>query len=353
MARIFTTPAAETAAKAWMHDVMVIAGVLPQSQRSGAVTEIYFNYYRPVPTEAAGKICDELINRNFADIDSSIKRLAGHRFFPSLNASCNAKSYKAEQIAKVIVFMAECFGLYWDDTIRTPYEVEEFKKTLLGNVVYTYGRYISAIKDKTTKSASTKSTTSSSTGTTSTAGAPKNDYKQRGGQSGNARGLLGNPGEKVYADGPISYKIEGDKVGSNTPNVFVKPLTNGAGNGNSNKVYISSGNGYTDCACFFDDLNDAQNFLNKVLADLPTLIQEKRAIANIANLQVKKVKSDPNGYFLVNTEYGPCAISAKKLNEAMIEALEEDANRGACWEKATEGCTKEELEELHTWMRRD
>ena len=171
MARIFTTPAAETAAKAWMHDVMVIAGVLPQSQRTGGATEIYFNYYRPVPTAAAGKICDELINRNFTDIDSSIKTLAGYRFFPSLNTSCNAKSYKAEQIAKVIVYMAECFGLYWDDTIRTPYEVDEFKKTLLGNAVYAYGRYISAIKDKSAKATSTKSSASSSTGTTSTGSA--------------------------------------------------------------------------------------------------------------------------------------------------------------------------------------
>jgi hypothetical protein len=131
--------------------------------------------------------------------------------------------------------------------------------------------------------------------------------------------------------------------------------------GNSNKVYISSGNGYTDCTCFFDDPNGAQQFLNKVLADLNKLIQDKRAIAGIANLQVAKVKSDANGYFLVGTEFGTVAISAKTLNEALKEAFDpiEDTpdekvaeERPIDWEKATENATVEELDELHTWMRR-
>jgi hypothetical protein len=164
---------------------------------------------------------------------------------------------------------------------------------------------------------------------------------------------MGNPGEKVYADGPVSYRIEGDKLQSNTPRVFIKPLTASGAVGNSNKIYISSGNGYTDCTCYFDDPNEAQKFLDKVIADLPKLIKEKRAIAGIANLRVAKVKSDTNGYFLVDTEYGICAVSAKTLNEAMTEALKEETERSSGWEKATERYTTEELEELHTWMRKD
>jgi hypothetical protein len=346
MARIFTTPNAETAAKAWMHDIMVIAGVLPKSQRTA--NDIYFTYYSPVPSAAATKICDELINRDFADIDASIKHLTSYRFYPNFTEQRGDKRYSAENIAKAIVYMAECFGLYWDDTVRTPYEIDEFKKTLLGTAVYTYGRYISAIKDKASRASA------SSTGTPRAASsAPQNGYKQSGPQSGNVRGLLGNPGDKVYADGPISYRIEGDKLQSNTPRVFIKPLTASGAAGNSNKIYISSGNGYTDCTCYFDDPNEAQKFLDKILPDVNKLIQEKRAIAGIANLHVTKVKSDPNGYFLVDTEYGPCAVSAKTLNEAMTEALKEEAAEPSGWEKATERYTKEELEELHTWMRKD
>lgn len=350
MARIFTTPTAEAAAKAWMHDVMLISGVITGSQRSGAGSEVYFNYYHNVPTADATKICDELINRDFANIDSSITALSHYRFFPSLTTASSAKKYTTEGIAKAIVYCAEVFGLYWDDTIRTPYEIEEFKKTILGNAVYKYGRYISAIKDKTTRARA--SSTGSSTPRVASS-APQNGYKQSGPQSGNVRGLMGNPGDKVFADGPVSYRIEGDKLQSNTPRVFIKPLTASGAAGNSNKVYISSGNGYTDCTCYFDDPNEAQNFLDKILPDLNKLIQEKRAIAGIANLHIAKVKSDPNGYFLVSTEYGTCAVSAKTLNEALSEAFKEETERASGWEKATEGYSREDIEELHTWMRKD
>lgn len=340
MARIFTTPAAEAAAKAWMHDVMVIAGVV-QSQRTSS--EIYFNYYHNVPTADAKKICDELINRDFTNIDSSINMLSSYKFFPSFTSSGHTKSFKPDVIAKAIVYMAECFNLYWDDTIRTPYEVEEFKKTILGDAVYKYGRYISTIKDKAT---SRKAASNVSGGPRVAASAPQNGYKSSGPQSGNVRGLLGNPGDKVYADGPVSYRIEGDKVKSNTPKVFIKPLnTSGEVNG-TNKIFISSGNGYTDCVCYFDDPNDAQNFLNKIEA-------AGRVPVDVSNLHVAKVKSDTNGYFLVSTEFGTCAISARTLNEAITEALADVPTGKTGWEKATERYTKEELDELHAWMRRD
>ena len=345
MARIFTTPAAEVAAKAWMHDVMAIAGILPQSQRKE--NDIYFKYYSNIPTADASKICDELINRNFTNIDSSINKLSYFRFFTSFSQNSPNRKYSPENIAKAIVYMAECFGLYWDDTIRTPYEIDEFKKTILGTAVYKYGRVISAIPDKGTRTRTSNNTP----GAPKTA--PQNGYKQSGPQSGNVRGLLGNPGDKAYADGPVSYRIEGDKQQSNTPKAFIKPLTASGAVGNSNKVYISSGNGYTDCVCYFDDPNDAQNFLDKILQDLQKLVDEKRAIANIANLRVVKVKSDTNGYFLVDTEYGPCAVSAKTLNEALTEAAEEVQEDLSGWEKATKGYSKEKLAELHTWMRKD
>jgi hypothetical protein len=54
---------------------------------------------------------------------------------------------------------------------------------------------------------------------------------------------------------------------------------------------------------------------------------------------------------MVGTEFGPCVIKAATLNES-FEDIEEAVERAVSWEKATEGYSKEELDELHTWMRR-
>lgn len=341
MARIFTTPEAEQAAKAWIHDLTIAAGIRTQNQRTN-----YSNYISRMRAGEAKKVCDELINRNFENIDSEIRSLSQVAFYKSLTDKHCKSSYPIPGvIAKYLVYASELFNLYWDDTIRTPYEIDAFKSTLLGEAVYKYKRYISATASKAKARANTPAANGAQI---QTQAQPKNNYKQTGPQSGNVRALIGTPNNKVYADGPISYRIEGDKLQSNVPRVFIKPLSASGAIGNTNKIFISSGNGYTDCTCYFDDLNDAQNFLARILPDVQKLIQDKRAIAGITNLHVAKVKSDPNGYFLVDTEYGPCAISAKTLNEALAEELEEDTS----WERATKDYSKEELEELHTWMRR-
>lgn len=339
MARIFTTPAAETAAKVWLHDMTLIAGLRTNNQRGGHIPSV------ATEVETHAKIVfEEIINRDFADINSSISYLSNYRY----NVSMTGRSYKVfkpEAIAKNLVYLAELTGAYWDDTIRTPYELDEFKKTYLGAAVFKYGRYISAVKGPKTKSAS-----SSTGGTRATGQPPKNDYKQSGPQSGNVRDLHGQPGQKVLADGGLIYKIIGDDPSTkNVPNAFINPISPSGATGSTNKVKISSGNGYTDCTCFFDDPNDAQDFLDKIIAAGITP-------AKVSNLRVVKMKADPNGYFLVGTEFGECAISAKKLNEALIEACVTEEcstnSRTANWEKATEGYTVEEKRDLHTWMRR-
>ena len=345
MASIFTTPEMQAAAKSFMHDVMVAAGVRgSQRQNSTRV----FTY--PEEVKASQAISDELINREFKDIDSSINRLSGESFMATINGG-GWKRFKVEAIAKAIVYMAELLNLYWDDTIRTPYEIDEFKKTTLGIAVYKYGRYISAIKDP--KAPKTKAASGSNTGAASAHGstsAPSG--KPIGPQSANVRDLRdigggpGTPGAKVIAGGPVMFKIVGDKgTGKNTPNAFINPLNSSGASGNTNKVKFSSGNGWTDCTCFFDDAKEAQDFLAKLIQNDPK--------AAAANARVEKLRPDPNGYFLVGTEYGICAISAKKLNEALTEATKLTEERGECWEKATKNYTKEELNELHTWMRRD
>ena len=339
MARIFTTPAAEAAAKRWLA-LVTIGGGLRTDPNLGDVGDARFK-------KCATAICDELVNRDFNNIDDSIKSIARYGF--NIPGESKTRHLKPEQIAKCIVYMAERVQLYWDDTVRTPFEIDEFKKTLLGEAVYTYSRYISAIQDKPAKTRTNNAPgVASATGGTGVAGnkQPKNNYKQSGGQSANARDLKGQPGEKVYADTAFIYRIIGDKTGTNTPNVFVNPLSASGAVGTTNKVNFSSGNGYSDCTCFFDDQNDAQAFLNKI-------IKNNRVPVNVTNPRVVKGKADPNGYFIVGTEFGDCAISAKKLNEALGEAMKESATRQVDWKKATEGYTREEINELHTWMRRD
>ena len=344
MAQIFTTPEGPIQAKVWFHDVAFAGGISTTNLRSDPPS---FAVSQWAPAECK-IICDELVNRDFANIDSSIRKLAPYSFITSYDFFGTRKRFKPEAVAKALVYMSEQLGLYWDDTIKTPYEIEEFKKTLLGTMVYKYNRYLSSIKDKKAKSSSSSSSSTNSSVAGGKSPATTSSYKQSGPQSGNVRALRGIPGQKVTADNNIIYKIIGDNPTSkNTPNAFVKPLSASGRAVNLNKVFVSSGNGYTDCTCFFDDPNNAADFLDKLIKN------SKDISASITNLRVVKLKADPNGYFIVGTEYGDCAISAKALNEALDKNIEEAIDEPSSWSKATEGYSQEEIEELHTWMRKD
>ena len=342
MPKIFTTPEAEARAKRQMRYILMAGGLRSKDPNEDLPYSFNYNQY----LDSAKIVCDELVNRDFANIDDALSTLRSYA--PVFSGSAR---WKAENFAKAIVYLAELLELYWDDTLKTPYEVDEFKKTKLGEAVYKYGRYISAIQDKPTRAPRSTSSTSAGSAGSTTSQPPQNNYKQSGAQSGNVRDLRdisggpGTPGQKVTAAGKYIFRIIGDNPQSkNVPNVFIKPLNASGATGNTNKVFFSSGNGYTDCTCYFDDENDAQDFLNKIIA-------AGKVPANISNPRVVKRNADPNGYFLAGTEFGICAISAKTLNETLAEDLTEDSTGG--WEKATEECTREELEELHTWMRRD
>ena len=337
MSQIFTTPAAESVAKAWLHDLTLAAGIRTKNQRTGYYSSLNFPQWF---VDAAIKVCDELINRDFNDVDSSIRELAGVKFNSNLNTdNGSTKSYNEEGVAKSIVYMAELLSLYWDDTVRTTYELDEFKKTLLGQAVFKYGRVISAVgaskRGSGTRAASTR-----------TAGQPpKNNFKQTGPQSGNARDLLdvnggpGKPGQKVDPAGSDVYGIVGDNTNSkNIARVFVKPLAPSGAAGTTNKVLIGSGKGFGDCVCWFEDAGDAQDFLDKINAN-------GRCPANVTGLHIVAKRKESNGYFLVGTEFGTVAISAKALNEAMnqgSDAMEE----GFAWDKAMENLSDKEFFDL-------
>lgn len=337
MSQIFTTPSAESVAKAWLHDITLAAGIRTTSQRTGYYAGLNFPQWF---VEEAIKVCDELINRDFNDIDNSIRALAGVKFNSNLDTDKgSSKSYNEEGVAKTIVYMAELLNLYWDDTVKTTYEVDEFKKTLLGQAVYKYGRVISAV-------GATKRGSGTRAASTRAAGQPpKNNFKQTGPQSGNARDLLdvnggpGKPGQKVNPVGSDVYGIVGDNTNSkNIARVFVKPLAPSGAAGTTNKVLIGSGKGFGDCVCWFEDAGDAQDFLDKINSN-------DRCPANVTGLHIVAKRKETNGYFLVGTEFGMVAISAKALNEAAkhgSDAVEE----GFAWDKAMDNLNDEEFFEL-------
>lgn len=343
MARIFTTPTGELAAKAWFHDIMLSTGVISQSQRQGGDLSsriLSSTSFR----NAAAAIKDEIINRDFADIDSALSELSGYYYYPDMSGNGRQKSPKPELLAKYIAYMADTLNLYWDDLNRTPYEITAFQNTILGKAVYQYGLLVSVKAAAPTPRAKASGTTS-----TRTPGQPpQNNYKQSGPQSGNVRDLQGAPGQKVLASasGDKIYRIIGVNANSkNVPNAFIKPLSSGGAAGNTNKVFFGSGNGYTDCTCYFDDEKDAQAFAQKCLAIIPP---------NITNIRVVEKTADPNGYFLVGTEFGIVAVSARTLNEALTEDVEiEESLEETCWDRATKNMSEAELTELYQWMQKD
>ena len=337
---IFTTQAGKEWAMSWFHEIAVAGGYA--ASKTGRTSSFDASATAP----AAAAVCDELIERNFADIDAELQKLSHYSFPPTL-AGPGRIYKKSDDLAKALVFAASRLGLYWDDTIHTPYEIDAFKGTKLGTMVYKYGLLVSMVKPARAKKST--SSTSASAGS-QTAAQPQNTYKQSGGHKDEIRDHIGLNGsfEKVYANSQFIYKIEGESTTSKTniPTVFVKPITKGAEINGTNKVYFGSGNGYTDCTCFFDELTDADNFL-------ATISSSGKVPANISNLKVVKKYADKNGYFIVGTEFGPCAIQAKKLNEALEEDIVETPPRKQDWNAALAGMSEDELKEFYQFAKRD
>ena len=276
-------------------------------------------------------VCDEITLRSFDffNVDTALNQLADCKFFVDPTAFGRVKGARmvkrsADLLAGYIANFCAEQGIYWDDvnTHKTVNEMDQYKKTLLGGAVWEYECFLSQQLNKgNATSASAASTTGAATGTQAApARAPKapkapgqgpaNPYKSSGPQSGKARDLKGQPGSKVYANTKVSFCIVADNAKSASPAyALVKPLSKQGDNGNgTNRVFVSSSHGYADCTCYFDDINDANAFLAQCNA--------KNWGPDISNLRVMKRASESNGYFIVGTEFGDCAISAKRMNEA-------------------------------------
>ncbi len=280
-------------------------------------------------------VCTEILQRNFDffNVDKAIVSLADCKFFVDPTAYGRVRGARMVKRAPDTIcgyiadFCAEN-GIYWDDvnTNKTVQEMDQYKQTTIGGKLWDFECFLSQQLNK----GNTASASAATTGAVQTPAAgtpakaprapkapgqgPANPYKSSGPQSGKARDLKVQPGQKVYANTSVSFCIVADNAKSASPAyAHVKPLNKQGDNGSgTNKVFVSSSHGYADCTCFFDDPNDANAFLAQCNA--------KSWGPDISNLRVRKVASEKNGYFIVGTEFGDCAISAKRMNEAAEQA---------------------------------
>ena len=299
-------------ALSWMHDVLIAGGLKDSTgvKRHGyrQITNQVWGNQRAIVQKACKTVCDEILNRQFADIDSAFKELSDAPFCGSFKSNRTVKR-SPEHLAAFVAWFCANNGIYWDNTLRTTYEMDVFEKTLLGDALKQYDGYVEPIV-VAKKATSTKTATQKAPGQ-----GPKNDYKSTGGQSGNVRDLKGTAGTKEILSVPMVFVIKG--VNANTakvPYAFIRPLKASGASGNTNKVFLGDPSGYTDCTLFFTTIQEADAFLIKC--------NNGTIPSNISNLQVAKIGVDKNGYYKVGTEYGDAYIKASKLNEELAEEVE-------------------------------
>lgn len=333
-----------TCAKHIVHDAFAIAGIKVKS-----IVNKQTQKDLPIGLDSvdlsARKLADELIDRKYANINPSLQDIFdygtvkietknprnqvyynGAYQYNTLEKRISKIFTSVDQMALGIVTIALKLGLLWDDTNHTTYELEIFEKTYLGQAVKEVGAYISVQSNllgtqKPTTPTKTKKTQNTQNTPRQAGAAPQNGYKSSGPQSGSARDLISTPGNKEILTGLV-YKIEGvnAKSAKNKAKLYIKPLEPSGSKGKNgkitNRVMMGSANGYTDCVCHFDNAQDADNFL-KAWANANTTQTQ------FTNVQVVRKNADPNGYFKIDTEYGPCYISAVKLNEQINTDSEE------------------------------
>ena len=329
-------------AKAWLHDIFVLGGAISQPKRpipAAAYREMYgYTYSYPNriwsknATANAKYLCEQIENRLvdyqvFTECDKKLDFFSGAWFIPDLhetNANARTTRKKPEILAKYIAYFCLTNKFWWDDSLATTYEMEEITKTTLGAALFEFNCFTSQEDPTKSKQRATRQAASTNTSTTTPAQStgPVSGYKSSGPHSGEIPNLIGTAGVKENILASLMYCVQADKIGKNTPNAFITPLnTTTTGNiikvdkATAETVKFGSGNGYTDCTCWFADINQATDFAIKC--------QNKFGV-KYTNIGIAKAKTDPNGYYKVSTEFGECYIKAKKLNEALEKAEQEE-----------------------------
>lgn len=340
-------PQQEQTAKAWLHDIFVLGGAISQPKRpipAAAYQEMYGYTYsypnQPWSKDAVASaryLCDQIENRLvnyqvFTECDKKLDFFSSAWFVPDLhetNVNARATRKKPEVLAKYIAYFCLTNKFWWDDSLATTYEIDAIKNTTLGTALFDFNCFTSQEdptkpKQRATKQAATTNTVTTATDSTTIAQStgPVSGYKNSGPHSGEIPNIIGTAGVKENPTEPLMYCVQADKIGKNTPNAFITPLnTTTTGNiievdkATAETVKFGSGNGYTDCTCWFDNLTLATDFATKC---------QNKFGAKYTNISLAKAKTDQNGYYKVSTEFGECYIKAKKLNEAFEKAEQEE-----------------------------
>lgn len=194
-------------------------------------------------------------------------------------------------------------------------------------------RQKSTISNKSNTSNNTSTSNQPTTSSTNQLGGALSSWKARGPLSGAAVDLITPQNQKEILTGNLYCILGIDSNGNLLEDcAYIRPVENTQTNINkystkdpsdshlTNKVLFgkAKGNGY--CCCYFTNLTDANNFMSMLA---PAIMPK-----HVTKISVYKKKAQPNGYFKVGTIFGPCYISAAKLNEDLeVDTLTEDLQK--------------------------
>ena len=273
------TPDQINVSHAWLNDVFFWGELTKDSKRPSSMTVNYYLMYGrrqdSAGKAAAKNICDLIKFRSvdyqkFMATDEALITLSDRAFIPNLHSTYaydRQVSKHPNMLAKYIANFCAENKLYFDTSNNTSYEMDAITKTTIGAALWDYMCF-------TSQEPAIRTSRTTGSGSSGVPGQPpQNNYKQSGPQSGNVRALIGQPNQKVLIGGLWSFRIEGTNANSaKVPaTVHVKPLSKKGDANGVNKIFIGSANGYTDCACYWDGLHSAQNFLQKCLPICPAM----------------------------------------------------------------------------------
>ena len=333
-------------AKGFIHDVLVIAvpNLTPTRPLKYKGTAYAYKYLSTAYKQACEAFYKMLLERkcntvSFSDYENIIGTLSRGFYYCRFHETNEIVSDTAsnKEIYQYITWFCRNAKrpLFWDDTKITAIEQDQIYQTDLGQQLYKDKLFVSQQKViKPTKTSTQKQQQTQQQTTGQNTSPQQSIYKARGPLSGAAIDLISQQNQKEILSGNIYCILGEDSTGKVLEDcAYIRPVENTQTNINkystadpndghiTNKVLFgkAKGNGY--CCCYFDNLTDANSFMNKVA-------QTVNIPSGIAKISVYKKKAQPNGYFKIGTEFGPCYISAAKLNEDLeVDALTEDLNK--------------------------
>lgn len=330
MANYKLTPEQVPIAQAWLHDVFCLGGLIKNPVRAIPQKNYrYFygdrNYYKERDLPYAKLICEAIRNRpvdvqKFLAYDEALEKLSNSWFNPSLK---NTNYYegtrkKPDMLARYIAWFCNNKSYLWGNKYATPQEMDQIKQTNLGAALWALNCF--EIQPEETP-ARTRKTVVDDDGNTVQA-APQNGFKSRGPLSSVAVDLISTPGQKEQLSGKVYCILGQDANGAWLEDcAYIRPVEADQKTqskymvGATNKVLFGSAKGYGFCPCYFDNLQDANDFLNKI--DLSKF----KVNAKVVKATVGNKNALTGGYFKIGTEFGPCYISASKLNESLKEDI--------------------------------